>query len=191
MTSPPLGVRRSLLRSSTAECHRDVEAAMESRNYFASGDAYREYLLRLELFYRRFYAAMGRAHSDLLNRWSLRDHQTWLAADLSHLGLKPLRPDHNSCWEPRIDTRAAAFGATYVVLGSSLGARVLASRAARLQFTRDAGGMYLASHEASNAWRRFLADLEAHRDLSAEDLVQGARRTFASYKANMIGTVAA
>jgi heme oxygenase len=190
MTRAPLGTRRSLLRTSTAESHRDLETAIDKRDFFKSPDGYRDYILRLDLFYRCFCSSMSAGHVDLLSRWRLLDHRTWLAEDIAYLGLRPNVTQQDVSALLRLERQGCAYGASYVVLGSALGARLLTARAAALRFTNHAGGTYLSSQASSDQWRGFLADLEAHVDLPADDLLAGAEATFATYAACMTGPVA-
>lgn len=180
--------RRSMLRTSTAALHLDLENAMESRRYFDCVEAYREYLLKLDLFYRVFCQTMDQSQGEMLGRWGIRDHRGWLADDLSYFGMAPLLHDQRLHLAPRIDCRAHAFGAVYVILGSSLGAKALASRAAKLLKGGDAGMTYLGSLRSSHRWPDFLSGLEAEEGLADADILHGATETFASYKAHMTGT---
>lgn len=183
------GSRRAWLRAETSACHDDLERAMDTCGYFASLPAYRDYLQRLHLFYGHFCTAMQEAHAQALERWRLPLHRDWLDADLSHFRLEPLR----AAVAPaplRIDGRAAAYGAAYVVLGSALGARVLAKRARPLHTTGSGGFTYIEGLAASRDWTGFLADLEAEPSLATADLLRGALETFASFKHHMTGSLA-
>lgn len=182
------GSRRAWLRYETAAWHDDVERAMVACGYFASLPAYLEYLRRLHLFYVGFSAAMRVAHAERLERWRIALHSDWLEADLSHFGLTPLRAETPA--PPRIDGTAPAFGAAYVVLGSTLGARILAGRARALR-AGDTGGLsYIEGLAASRDWPGFLADLESEPSLAPAELLRGALETFASFKHHMTGSLA-
>ena len=191
MTSNATGLRRSILRKSTAECHQELEDQMEARGYFEAITSYHDYLQRLHLFYGSFSLAMSRGHADLMGRWQLEHHISWLEADLAHFYLAPLSPAHDPRLTPCIESRSNAFGAAYVVLGSSLGAKLLAVRAARLQPAGGAGLLYLSSLKSSAPWHAFASDLEAESGLDHPGLLDGAMETFATYKAHMTRTIGA
>lgn len=183
------GSRRSWLRAETSVCHDDLERAMDARGYFASLPAYGDYLQRLHLFYGHFCTAMQEAHAEALQRWHLPLHRDWLVADLAHFRLEPL-PAAGALVPLRIDGPAPAYGAAYVVLGSALGARVLAKRARALRPAGAGGFTYLEGLAASRDWTGFLADLESEPSLTPAELLRGALETFASFKHHMIGSLA-
>lgn len=162
---------------------------MDARGYFASLPAYGDYLQRLHLFYGHFCTAMQEAHAEALQRWHLPLHRDWLVADLAHFRLEPL-PAAGALVPLRIDGPAPAYGAAYVVLGSALGARVLAKRARALRPAGAGGFTYLEGLAASRDWTGFLADLESEPSLTPAELLRGALETFASFKHHMIGSLA-
>ena len=191
MTKSRRGARHAFLREATNEVHEDLEAAIEKRAYLDALPAYGQYLQRLHRFHQSFRGALNEAPcGDLAEAWRLEAHETWLESDLEDLGLSPLEDDAESgSLAPRIDDRASAFGAAYVIFGSSLGARLLLKKVEGLNLPEGRGTMYLASLAATSEWPRFLAGLESEPALSEPELLRGALETFESFRDHMTRSI--
>lgn len=189
MTKSRRGSRHAFLREATAEVHDNLEAVVERRAYLSAIPDYGQYLQRLYAFHQSFLDAMRAYCTDLAEAWKLDRHGTWLARDLADLGLAPLKAEVAGYAAPRIDDRASAFGAAYVLFGSSLGARILVNRARKLDLPEGCGISYLASLATSGGWALFLAGLESEPELSEPELLRGALETFRCFEDHMTRSI--
>lgn len=189
MTKSRRGSRHAFLRGATAEVHENLEAVIEARAYLEALPAYGQYLQRLHAFHRAFAGAIRSHSADLAGTWRLDAHESWLETDLEDLGLSPLDARARQTSSPRIAGRASAFGAAYVLFGSSLGARFLLKRADGLDLPEGRGKTYLASLALESDWPGFLRGLEAEPALSEPELLRGALETFESFRDHMTGSL--
>lgn len=189
MTKSRRGSRHAFLRAATAAVHENLEAVIEEKAYLSALPAYGQYLQRLHAFHQSFHGAMRDRCEELANDWHLDAHETWLARDLSDLGLAPLDAGHGPASAPRIEDRASAFGAAYVLFGSSLGARILVRRAEALNLPEGRGITYLGSLAETSGWPQFLDGLESEPELCEPELLRGALETFQSFEDHMTRSI--
>lgn len=81
---------------------------------------------------------------------------------------------------PAIDDATTALGALYVVVGASLGARVLVQQAAALSLPAEGGNAYLQALATSTDWPAFRELLESEPISSEARLGEGANAAFES-----------
>lgn len=163
---------RTALRSATSEAHARLDALMQGGLQDAA--TYRAYLQAMHRF-------LGDAEVvlDELPRRSL-----WVARDLATLGVPALPPRGVL---RRAGLPEERLGWEYVIVGSSLGARLLQRDARKLGFDADNGARFLAAHTDGDAWANLLKRLSAieptqNRRITL--LVRGARDAFASAEAS-------
>ena len=89
-------------------------------------------------------------------------------------GLPPLRFDGTA--------EAQALGAYYVVVGSRLGARLLADRLRRCGAPHARAARYLTDQSAAPAWAALRARLSGPDPLPRADVLRGALRTFGRFE---------
>jgi heme oxygenase len=177
--------RLALLREATGAIHRDLEASVDAIGYFDSVPKYGDYLQRVHLFYRRFEVILGHSANEWLGLWNIPQRIGWLDDDLDSLSLPPLPLD---AFAPPAQTymgRTQFLGALYVVLGSSLGARVLLQRTGALALPAGRGRIYLTQVAALSHWKRFLDLLEQEPISSLDALGRGAVDTFIHMRAHL------
>lgn len=104
-----------------------------------------------------------------------------LAADLEHLGGRPVHTLPCCAHLPRVDTEARAWGCLYVLEGAALGGRVIFKQVARsVGVSADRGGSFFAGEAPTGeGWKAFTAALEASTPPDAhESVVAAAVETF-------------
>lgn len=113
--------------------------------------------------------------ADALEDWPARKRGEAIAIDLAALGEAlplPLTPH-------ALDTRAAQWGAAYVIEGSRLGGALLARSVAA-----DLPRSYLGSPQPPGSWRKFLEKLDkglsSHQDIALA--TESARATFGLFE---------
>jgi heme oxygenase len=183
--------RHAFLRETTRGAHEALEAVLDDAGYFKNLPAYMDYLRRLRLFHAVFERCLVEPGQMWLARWQIGDHRNWLDQDLAALGeggpgplsVAPAR-------HPKCVDRASLLGAFYVLLGSTLGAKILVQRFDALGLPSDRGRAYLANLSRSNeVWHDFLSVLEGEPELAESGLRVGAVSTFESITDHMLGAV--
>lgn len=178
---PARGPRHSFLRQATASLHAEVEAVVERAKMFDSVERYGDYLRRLTVFHERLLSAQAVASPATLPHWQhVREHVAALAEDLGSLSLRPTATRSSVAVA---SSATAALGALYVVVGSSLGARVLVRRAATMLSSAEGRApcatAYLSAQASSNDWPAFLRVLESEPITTSAELAAGANGAFA------------
>ncbi|WP_297507470.1 biliverdin-producing heme oxygenase [uncultured Caulobacter sp.] len=145
---------RDRLRGATAERHAALDDLIAARGV-ATPDRYGAFLAASAAALTPLEIALERAGvQNWLPDWPERTRRAALARDLIALGLEA--PSSPGAFVP---SRSFGVGLLYTLEGSRLGGRVLARR------VRDAGPdlpvAYLTHGQAGEAWRVFLAWLEA------------------------------
>ncbi len=172
------GARHSILREATADRHAALDADVSAAGFFKSRPAYLRYLQRLHAFHKVFDLQARDVAPDLFVRWNVHRHAGLLACDIYALGATASSTSATVPDTFRLLDRSALIGALYVLIGSSLGARVLLPWAIKLLLP-DAGGIAYLSHlAASRDWPLFVEFLEAETDLDEAAMLRGAQSTF-------------
>jgi heme oxygenase len=169
------------LKTETRPAHDRIERAVDIERRVASHAAYRALLAR---FYG-FHAAWEPQAAALIADpafFEPRRKAALLARDLRFLGLDDLdRLPRCAPLMPMAD-RAAAFGALYVVEGSTLGGTIIARQVERsLGLTAGAGCSYFRSYgpDLGPMWKAFGRRLLALSNPAFDDrVVASANRTF-------------
>lgn len=180
------------LRAATAELHAELDSRVGHAGFFASRSAYGTYLQRLHLLHTILAERVGAREADLEARYRVDDRVAWLAEDLMALGLAPLQPE--AAHGKRAFTvkgRAGLLGFLYVMLGASLGSRVLVRQAEALLQPMDTGTTYLRNLAQWTGWTAFLDHLEVDAAAGEAGLVEGATQTFELFMDYLTETVPA
>lgn len=172
------------LKTETRAAHDRIEQEIGLSNLIGSRSAYRGMLARFYGFHAAWEADAGAIIGDA-ELFDRRRKLSFLVGDLRALGLEgdeiAALPVCRAL--PPMRTRAAAFGAMYVVEGSTLGGSVIAHHAGRtLGVGADSGGSYFRSYgrEVGRMWKEFGARLLALSGPETDDvIVASANRTFA------------
>ena len=167
------GERRFELRNRTRRLHQKLDDAIG-----AFGD--RAEYCRYVSFLGAFRAAMDRVLHDVVwpDDWAWRPTSisNALVHDAADLGLESVPPEGTAV---AIDDQSALLGALYVLEGSTLGARVLKTRAAALGLTGEFGARHLALMTRDlSQWQSFLRRLDAEQDFDMERAVETANAVF-------------
>ncbi len=138
------------------------------------------------MFYGTLERCLGDGAKSWLRTWEFGQHIMRLDADLAGMRLKPL-PEHaaQAFRMPVCSDESGRLGALYVVLGSSLGARLLVRHARAL--SPVAATAYLESLSASRVWPQYLVELEGSSVDSEARLLAGALTTFDSVHDHLVG----
>jgi len=165
--------RRFELRNRTREGHQRLDAAVGT---FATRMEYRRYVAFLNSF---------RAAMDLMLRdvswprdwkWQPTSVSEALSKDTADLDLEPASPENASV---KLGDESSLLGALYVLEGSTLGARVLKSRAAALGLDDAFGARHLAlMANAASQWQSFLSLLDDAQDFDIDHAAQSANAVF-------------
>ncbi len=187
----PLGMRRRrhpLLREATRDRHDALERVVDSKHYFDNQPAYIDYLRRMRLFHSTFEASAGAGLLPALERWKIADCAHWLDQDLAALGSWRLPQSAAASFrKPCCSDARSMTGALYVLLGSTLGARLLTKRLAALELPASGGSTYLTGLSRLSIWPEFLGVLEAEPASADPAIRYGAISTFESITDHMAG----
>ncbi len=169
-----LPTRRFALRERTSQLHAAVDAAVGS---FETTAGYARYLSGIHRF--RADVEKGLETVDwpqTFGAWRPQAVAALAKADLDDLGLRG-----RSGLSPVFDLADPShlIGALYVLEGSSLGARVLYTRAQALGLSDSHGARHLALQaNGLDNWRGFLTLLDAMDGFDLEGAVDGAEHVF-------------
>lgn len=165
--------RRFELRDRTSQAHAELDAVVGE---WATVENYKHYLAR----YAAFRVPLERAiqefgYAEVFGGWSPKLIALDIEQDLRDFAIDSIEQVE----APTIRTVSEALGVAYVIEGSSLGAKLLAGRAAELGLTRDRGARHLAVQSEILSWREFLAALEVSQEFDIEQAAVAADATFA------------
>ncbi len=188
------------LKEETLPDHLDVERMLALDDLSASLAAYHEKLRLLYAFHapaeRLLLAGVDRVDNEIA---MTRRRKVHLLLD----DLRTTAPDGESPLLPRsvnmehIQAPLELLGMLYVVEGSTLGGAVIARRVhAQLALEQHNGCAFFAAYgvEVGTRWRSVCEILIRHADSreSADAIIDGARQTFAAFRARLgEGTLAA
>lgn len=171
------------LKRETLPAHEKIERVVDLEARIASRESYQDLLAR---FYG-FHAVWEREAEAILADpafFDARRRTDLLVRDLENLGLSRASIAALPLCRPMVPlpSRAAAFGAMYVVEGSTLGGAVMARQIERvLGLGAGSGGAYFHGHgrDRGRMWQGFRARLLAEASNGGEDaIVDSAHRTF-------------
>lgn len=163
---------RSFLRTETNELHRDLDSLIGP---VVSRDDYARLLAGTYRHRAAVEAALRQTCVIFSSRWRPKELVSLVGQDLAELGLGVPRPTalHIS------NDIASVLGASYVLEGSALGARVLIGDALRLGFDAERGAQFLSAQAASlDSWHDFLACLDCVGRDEWTVAAESARRVF-------------
>jgi heme oxygenase len=148
--------RLASLREATSSLHRRLDRAIDASGAFVRAEAYLRYLVALTRFHGAVDRALALGGIDTLwPRWQQWRPLPALQHDLQALGRAPTDVEAEEL--PALPDEAAVLGTLYVVVGASMGARLLYPRARALGFDAARGAAYLASQaEDQAAWPEFV-----------------------------------
>ncbi|OAS18265.1 biliverdin-producing heme oxygenase [Methylobacterium platani] len=170
------------LRAETRAAHDAIERDLAWESRVATRDGYGALLGR----FRGFHAVIEPALADALDDEAFltpRRRLAHLDADLHALGYDAAAIDALPLAPPVAPLdRAGAFGALYVLEGSTLGGQVIAKHIGRqLGLTAENGCRYYAGHgrDTGTMWKAFRLRLDDEaRNGDADTIVAAAIRTF-------------
>lgn len=165
--------RRFELRDRTQARHRKLDDAI---GFFDDRAGYCRYVA----FLGTFRAAMDQALHDVIwpDDWAWRPTavSAALIQDAADLGIRPTLPARAAI---ALADQSALMGSLYVLEGSTLGARVLKTRAAALGLTEDYGARHLAlMAQDMSQWQSFLRRLDDIADFDVERAARAANAVF-------------
>lgn len=165
--------RRFALRKRTQAAHERLDAAVGG---FDTVEEYRRYLIGLSTFRSAMDGALRRVAWPAGWSWRPTLLAGSLASDAIDLGLpaiEQIRTDMD------LSERSVLLGALYVLEGSTLGARVLRQRAARIGLNDNFGARHLADMSNDMAhWHSFLVLLDEAVDFDVERAAASANAVF-------------
>ena len=175
------------LRSETKPVHAELEASMMP--WISRVRNLEEYAGLLRMFYG-FYQPLDYAikqHVDInrLPDFHERRGAHWILEDLQTIGFagNELPLDTRSSW---VTDQASAFGALYVMEGSTLGGRVICKTiSGNLGTDLEKGLRFFGGYgpETGSRWKSFLSALDGFDQSSEEDsLVNSAYNTFRHFQ---------
>lgn len=179
-----------LLQRETLDLHREVEALMPVMNESLSEREYARLLRRLLPLVTALEEQLSASALPAELTWNERRKAHLLAQDLAALGEGPgegvpVAP------APEIGSVAGAFGALYVLEGSTLGGQLISRHLRRtLGLSPERGSAYFSGYgpQTGPRWRSFGAVLEASVPPSdAPEVLAGARQTFEVFRAALTG----
>lgn len=158
-----LGRRHQLLRRSTAAAHLQLDRYLSNSRTFRDPSAFGLYIQGMRAFYAGFERWSQTIDQAFVRHWGIDRHAGWIRADLEALAHPAVsRGTSRACsanFGPA--SREALYGASYVLLGSSLGARMLHRVTVRAAIPDAGGSSYLERMAATVDWDAYLAFLEA------------------------------
>lgn len=171
-------MRQNTRREALREATRDIHARLdETVGELDDLPAYRAYLFSTILFRSGVETALGEAAWPADWVWRPVTSRAHLLDDAADLGLQPwgtgafIAPPADKC---------GLLGMLYVVEGSSLGAKILRRRAARLGLGDGYGARHLAVIAEGAGWRSFVTLLEESAEFDLDRAVASASATFAA-----------
>ena len=180
---------RERLKAETAQIHEAIEALLPFSTM--TQEQYGQVLLRFYWFYQKYEAEHGMraARGELASQFYLAGRQklAWLEQDLKDLGLWPpaQRPSSNAL---EFLNEAEVWGSLYVIEGSTLGGQVISKMLQdKWGFAPGTGARFFSAYERETGlkWREVIGKLEARTESEADDVVRGARKTFAALYQDM------
>jgi heme oxygenase len=181
MTASP---RRFLLRERTSDIHAAVDTAVGS---FDTLERYGSYLQGLHAFRLPLEAYLASIE------WP-RHFGTWRPAaigglimkDMDDLGLPSFCPEEDISLCADLES---VMGALYVLQGSSLGARILFSRARALGLNEIHGARHLAEQAHPEDWKTFLELLDSAPQMDMDKVIDASRSAFAAAESAFKGNI--
>jgi len=184
----------SRLRTETAAAHKSLEDKVGIMECLAEVPQYRDLLVR----FHGFYAPME-AQLESVGDWSTvgldlttRRKAAWIESDLAALGEAPATLPACDDLAP-LPTIGHAFGALYVLEGSTLGGRTITGMMNGSAIPENAR-RFFAGYEAETGtkWKEFGAALEKYVAESGrgDDVIAGANTVFSSMERWMDKTAA-
>ncbi|WP_141683947.1 biliverdin-producing heme oxygenase [Rhizobium sp. AC44/96] len=166
--------RRFALRKRTQTAHERLDAVVGG---FDTIDDYRRYLIGLSAFRAAMDGALRRVAWPAGWSWRPTALARSLAGDAIDLGLPAIQQIR--C-DMDLNDRSVLLGALYVLEGSTLGARLLRQRAAKIGLDEDFGARHLATMSNDIAhWHSFLVLLDETADFDVERAAATANAVFA------------
>jgi len=164
--------RRFELRTRTREKHERLDEAI---GIFATRKEYCRYVAFLRCFRATMDSSLRCAVWPV--DWECQPTPVSDAVhkDAADLGLEQASPLKESF---EAGDESSLLGALYVLEGSTLGARVLRSRAAALGLNDGFGARHLALMASATQWQSFLSLLDAAQDFDIERAARAANAVF-------------
>jgi heme oxygenase (biliverdin-IX-beta and delta-forming) len=176
--------RRFLIRERTSAHHAAVDTAVGS---FDTLERYRIYLQGLWVFRRPFEDQLDQiVWPEHFGDWRPRTIGPLILRDMDDLNVTGVCPRCDISLGGDLES---VMGALYVLQGSSLGARILLSRARALGLSESHGARHLAGLAHSDDWKTYLQLLDSAPQMDMDKVIDASRAAFAvaerAFKDNM------
>ena len=176
-----------VVKNETASLHQEVENILLPK--LQAVRTTEDYAIILRMFYGFFHPLEEKIQqfisTDLLPDIRERRTSSLIRNDLSALGIQVELPVCNSL--PQINDSSSAFGALYVLEGSTLGGKMIARMLAKKDGSAiPAGALHFFGgyqEQTGKMWTSFLAVL--NQQTTTEDIVHSANQTFMHLKSWM------
>jgi heme oxygenase len=178
------------LKIRTLASHQELEKALVQR--MRAMRTMEDYIALLQIFYS-FFGALEERISIYVSASELPDYlqrrkSESLAVDICSLG--GVLPEKVSISEmPAIDNHLQAFGALYVMEGSTLGGQIISQMIAKQLGIQEKGLSFFQSYgkDISTMWATFklTLDKQANNEADEERIIAAADDTFHKFKAVM------
>lgn len=168
------GTRRETLREATRDIHARLDDTVGELDDLSAYGAYLESTIR---FRSEVETVLEEAAWPRDWTWRPVASRPHLLADAADLGIEP---PAGRAFMARPTNVSALFGILYVVEGSSLGAKILRRRAARLGLGDAFGARHLAAIAEGGGWRSFVTLLEESAEFEPAHAIASASATFAT-----------
>jgi len=175
------------LKLQTSSSHQQLEKALigSMRNMRTRED----YISLLQVFYSYFGAIEdqfnGYIGKDQLPDYMERRKTASLICDIESLG-GVLPEKATEAYLPQIENQFQAFGALYVIEGSTLGGLIISKMIAKqLGLTKDGLSFFKSyGHDTNEMWKRFksVLNLQGKNDDEKEYIIHAADDTFTKFK---------
>jgi heme oxygenase len=190
------------LREGTHQQHQDIEGVIPVMKPTLTRDEYVEILKKFFCFYQVFESELTNPDSaqattlrQMVPDLSERLKMTLLQKDLEFFGETSETTSGTTIKKPLLgETSYAAFGALYVMEGSSLGGQVISRHLqSHLGLTAQQGASFYNAYGSATGkmWQTFKSYLKAHvqSESAIAEAVAGAQATFTALKDSMADQV--
>ncbi len=182
--------RRFRLRTATSRAHARLDALVEAGAFLRSRNRYHGYLYATYRARCAAEAGLDAAHAEIsYAAWPSRRIATALRADMADLD--PTAP-LEAAVALHFGSAPAVLGGLYVLEGSALGARLLASRLVPIGLSEHFGGRHMRAQTSDPAaWRQFVKILNDYPMSAAEeaDCIASAAAVFECFERELSALV--
>ena len=188
---------RDLLRHETRQEHHDLEKALDLFSGQFNVTDYRNLLLKFFVFHVAFDAYLAvKGHDGIIEEkfyLECRSKKNWLAQDLAFMGIDNVADIRKLSYDDLailFPSSEHIWGAIYVIEGSTLGSKILASHFTKtLGLFPETGLRFFTAYgsQTKAKWDETIRQLNAldKQDVRHADIIVGAKRTFGFLKQHL------